>query len=142
MAIYGRIGADNKVLEICDGDPTSRFHPDIAGAFVGLPDNAAPGDTYENDTLTKYVAPAVETVDPMDPDPSLSLPEFNTRLTRSERIAIKNLRSTNASLDDLMTMIESVGLHLSDADDKSLLRGLIPDTISQASFDAIYAIDG
>ena len=41
-----------------------------------------------------------------------------------------------------MTMIETVGLHLSDADDKSLLRGLIPDTISQASFDAIYAIDG
>ena len=141
MAIYGRIGADGKVLETCDGDPTTRFHPDIAEQFVSVPDNAVAGDTFENDTLTKYVPPVVEAVDPMDADPTISLPEFNTRLTRSERIAIKELRSTNASLDDLMTMVESVGLHLSDAEDKSLLRGLIPDT-PQASFDAIYAIDG
>ena len=142
MAIYGRIGADGKVLETCDGDPTTRFHPDIAGQFVSVPDNAAPGDTFENDTLTKYVAPTPAPVDPMDADPCLGLAQFNQKLTRSERIAIKELRSTNASLDDLMTMIGTVGLHLSDADDKSLLRGLIPDTISQASFDAIYAIDG
>ena len=142
MAIYGRIGADNKVLEVCDGDPATRFHPDIASAFVDLPDNAAPGDTYEDGTLTKYVPPVPEPPDPMDADPTLSLTEFNQRLTRSERIALKSLRDTDASVDDLMSMIESVGLHLSDADDKALLQGMVPDTISQASFDAVYATDG
>lgn len=142
MAIYGRIGANNKVLEICDGDPATRFHPGIASAFVDLPDNAAPGDTYEDGALTKYVSPEVVPVDPLDSDPSLSLPQFNLKLTRAERIALKTLRETDASVDDLMGMIESVGLHLSDAEDKALLQSLIPDTISQASFDAVYAIDG
>lgn len=142
MAIYGRISSNNTVLEICDGDPTVRFHPDIAGDFITLPDNAAPGDTYENDTLTKYVPPTPEPVDPMDADPQISLTAFNLKLTRSERIALKTLRSSNDSVDDLMSMIESTGLRLADTEDKALLQGLIPETISQASFDAIYTIEG
>ena len=140
MTVYGRINAQGLIMETCAADPSTLFHPDIAGEFIELVDNAEPGDTWSNDALTKKVIPEPEEEPEPDEERFAPYVDVMNTFTRTERIAVKG--STDADVKDLLSQIELNGyLDLDDTDDKAILTGLVSDSvISQASLDAIYAL--
>lgn len=140
MAIYGRVNAQGLIMETCDGDPSTRFHPDLAGEFIELADNAAVGDTWVDGALAKKTVSAPEPEAEVAEERRAPYVEVMNALTRTERIAVK--ASTDAEVQDLLSQIELNGyLDLENTEDQAVLSGLVADSvISQASLDAINAL--
>lgn len=143
MAIYGRITEDGLVLEVCELDPATCFHPDIAVEFEEVPDGAAPGDSVVNGKLVKAPEPEAPEA-PAEPVVQRLVPraEFLGALQRSERIALEGERGNNAELNDFLTMLEINGVFdLDNAEDIELLDSLVKDNVlSDASLAAIQAL--
>lgn len=140
MAIYGRVNAQGLIMETCDEDPSTRFHPDLAGEFIELADNATVGDTWSDGTLTKKTVSAPEPEAEVAEERRAPYVEVMNALTRTERIAVK--ASTDVEVQDLLSQIELNGyLDLENTEDQAVLSGLVTDSvISQASLDAINAL--
>ena len=97
---------NSQIRDICPGNPAESYHPDIAALYdTQVPDDAAPGDTWDGTTLTKpvipeYVPPPPAPVKP----PTVKAIDYKMLFTSAERIASK--ASTDPVMVDLMTLLD------------------------------------
>ena len=140
MTKYARLSAANLVLEVCEGSPEGKFHPDIASQFVEVPDDAASGDTITNGAAVKPAAPEPGP-EPEREDVRIARETFLACLTRAERIALKTLGTTDDEVEDLLSvMADTNHVNIDDPENTTLFAALVTGgTISQASLDKIYA---
>lgn len=92
------------IRDICNGDPGSLFHPDIAALYdTEVPDEAMQGDTFEDGVLTPKPIPAPVAVEPVAPvPPKVSVIEYKMLFTSAERIAVK------ASVDPIIIDLQEL----------------------------------
>ena len=92
------------IRDICNGDPGSLFHPDIAKLYdTEVPDEAQQGDTFEDGVLTpKPIPEPVEPVAPVFVPPKVSVIEYKMLFTSAERIAVK------ASVDPIIIDLQEL----------------------------------
>ena len=121
------------IRDICNGDPGSLFHPDVAALYdTVVPDEAMQGDTFENGVLTpKSVhVPVIPEPVPVKP-PKVTVIEYKMLFTSAERIAAKaSIDSVIVDLRELMDDPRTVNVDLSlqsisDALDYMTAIGLI-----------------
>ena len=74
--------ADNRVRDICHGDPTECYHPDVAVFYdTQVPDDAVNGDGWVNGVLVKPEPPA-----PAAPAPrQWTADDFRKAMTLAEK---------------------------------------------------------
>lgn len=79
---------NNTVRDICQGDPATSYHPDIAANFsVDVPDGTLPGATLVDGD---WVNPAAqEPVPPVVKPPMVTVITYKLLFTSAERIAVK-----------------------------------------------------
>ncbi|MAP42150.1 MAG: hypothetical protein CL981_00215 [Euryarchaeota archaeon] len=137
MTKWAQITSDGVVVDLVEIDPATLFHPIIAAEFEVVPDNI--DMSYTKDSEGNFNAPAAETPPTVVPEVNLGEGDFLAKLTRAERQAISSARSSNADLDDFMTMLEKRGfVTVSDADVQADINAFVAaSVISQASADAI-----
>lgn len=99
---------NGRIRDVCQGDPTASYHPDIAAHYTeDVPDNAANGDEWDGVTLTKPVIPDLVPIEPPAPvPPKVSPVTFMLLFTAAERVAIKAARATNPVIDDFLDIID------------------------------------
>lgn len=92
------------IRDICNGDPGSLFHPDIAALYdTEVPDEAMQGDTFEDGVLTPKPIPEPVAVEPVAPvPPKVSVIEYKMLFTSAERIAVK------ASVDPIIIDLQEL----------------------------------
>lgn len=143
MTIYGRITEEGLVLEVCELDPATCFHPEIAKEFKKIPAGAAPGDGVVNGKLVKAPEPEpLQVVTPVAQERLVSRGEFFGALLRSERIALESERAANAELNDFLVMLDLNGsFSLDNSEDIDLLKALVTGkTLSEGSLVKIQAL--
>lgn len=103
---------NDRIRDICPGDPAELYHPDVAAFYTtDVPDDAANGDGWIDGQLVKPEPPAP--VDPPAPEvvyPKVSPVEFMLLFTSPERVAIKSQRQNDPVIDDFMDIIEDTRL--------------------------------
>lgn len=99
---------DQVIRDICPGNPAESYHPDVAALYdTQVPDDAAPGDTFENGVLTPKPVPEYVAPEPVAPTPPKVSPvEFKLLFTSAERVAIKVARPTDPVLDDFFDIVD------------------------------------
>jgi hypothetical protein len=113
---YARI-IDRQAVDVTGQDPAGLFHPDIAAAFVEVPDDVVPGSTLDPETgawtppdALPEAAPAPETGN-LRPTP----PEFKAvSFTFAERLALKAARLTDDVVADFFDLIDDPRLTVVD----------------------------
>ena len=137
MTKWAQITSDGVLIDLVEIDPATLFHPNIAAAFEVVPDNV--DMSYIKDSEGNFNAPAAVTPPTVVTEVNLAEGDFLAKLTRAERQGISSARSSNADLDDFMTMLEKRGfVTVSDADVQADINAFVAaSVISQASADAI-----
>lgn len=137
MTKWAQVNSNGSLTDLVEVDPATLFHPDIAAAFEIVPDNVTAGHT--KDSEGNFIAPSVEAAPTITLEVNLSEGDFLAKLTRAERQAITTARSSNADLNDFMTMLEKRGfVTVSDSEVQSDINAFVSaSVISQASADAI-----
>ena len=137
MTKWAQVNSNGSLTDLVEVDPATLFHPDIAANFEIVPDNVTAGHT--KDSEGNFVAPVVEAAPTVTLEVNLSEGDFLAKLTRAERQAITTARSSNADLNDFMTMLEKRGfVTVSDSEVQSDINAFVSaSVISQASADAI-----
>ena len=83
---------DRLVIDLIDGDPAERFHPDIAGEFIEVPDLTTRLSSKNGQMWTHPEEPAA--VDPVPQFRTLvSRVEFKMLFTIQEQVAIRMARA-------------------------------------------------
>lgn len=138
MTKWAQVTSAGVIYDVVEIDPATIFHPDIAADFEVIPDNV--DATYTKNSEGSFVAGAA----PAEPDVVvtdviLNEGEFLAKLTRSERQGLASARTTNADLDDFLTMLEKTGfVNVSNSDVQTDMRAFVTaSVISQATADAI-----
>ena len=107
---------NDQVRDVCAGNPSDLFHPDVAVFYdTDVPDDASSGDGWVNGELIKpelVIAPPPE-IPPALPA-KVSPVEFMLLFTSPERVAIKALRQTDPIIDDFIDIIEDPRLTFVD----------------------------
>ncbi|MDX1729871.1 MAG: hypothetical protein R3184_01910 [Aurantimonas coralicida] len=97
MGKYARLASSDSegnrtVIEVLDGAPADRVHPDLASEFISVPDATVPGSVKNGQAWTHP-----DPVEPAAPTPAyrrqISPVEFKMLFTSAERIAIRMARS-------------------------------------------------
>jgi hypothetical protein len=121
------------VRDVAHADPLTIYHPDIAALYsADVPDDAANGDAWDGEVLTKPTPPApveppVEVVKP----PTVGVITYKMLFTSAERIAVKaSLDPVIVDLQELMndprtTVVDLSLQSISDALDYMTALGLI-----------------
>tara|TARA_A100001234_G_scaffold221391_1_gene237224 strand:- start:7614 stop:8036 length:423 start_codon:yes stop_codon:yes gene_type:complete len=137
MTKWAQVNNNGSLTDLVEVDPATLFHPDIAAAFEIVPDNVTAGHT--KDSEGNFIAPTAEAAPTVNLEINLSEGDFLAKLTRAERQAITTARSSNADLEDFMTMLEKRGfVTVSDSEVQSDINAFVSASIiSQASADAI-----
>jgi len=115
---------NNTVIEICEGNPSDLFHPDIAVLFnVDIDTNIEIGFKLVDGIFTKPVENIVEVL-PTIEYKKISPLEFKMLFTVTERIAIKNLKLTDEIICDWYEILDDPRLKEVDLGLKSTQDGL------------------
>jgi hypothetical protein len=97
---------NQRIRDLCAGDPFALFHPDVAALYdTEVPDDACSGDGWVNGELVKPEPVASAPLPPATP-PKVSPVQFMLLLTSAERVAIKAARATDPVIDDWLDIIE------------------------------------
>lgn len=99
---------NERIRDICPGDPNELYHPDIAKLYdTEVPDEAENGDGWVDGKLIKPVIPKPVEPEPVAPTPPKVSPvEFKMLFTSAERIAIAEAHKTNLILEDAYDILE------------------------------------
>ncbi len=99
---------NDKVRDICHGNPDELYHPDVAQFYdTDVPDDAENGDGWIDGQIVKPPDPVpVEPVPPEPVYPKVSPVEFKLLFTSAERIAIKAAKETDPILEDFFEIVE------------------------------------
>lgn len=109
---YARV-INNTAVDVCDTDPTTRFHPTIAAEFETVPEEVQQG--WNQDADGNWAAPAAAPAeDPAPPRPTVGAIGFKLLFTSPERLTLKSLRATDAVIDDFFEIIEDPRLDYID----------------------------
>jgi len=115
---------NNIVVEVCSGNPSELFHEEIAGLFnTDIDDNIKIGFKLVDGIFTKPVENIVDVL-PTIEYRKISPLEFKMLFTSSERIAIKNLKPTDAIIEDWYEILDDPRLKEVDLGLKSTQDGL------------------
>lgn len=96
---------DGKIYDICDGNPSEYFHPDVAQFYTEeIADDVEVGAEYNG---SKWVNPLpieniLAYVAPLKLEPSIFMMTF----TLSERLALKAAKSTDATVSDFFDIVD------------------------------------
>lgn len=105
MSNYARI-VENVAVDV-SAAPYEHFHPTLAGEFVEVPAEVQAGWIKVDGV---WAAPAalepVEQVEPQPSYPTVGPIHFKMLFTATERLKAKELRATDAMLDDFWELIE------------------------------------
>lgn len=128
---------NERIRDICLGDPFALYHPDVAVLYdTQVPDDAAVGDGWVNGSLIKQPpSPPPQPPPPSPPTKTEFTPvEFKLRFTPEERLAIKTLRTYNgtdeqmklaaAIVDDWLEILEDPRLHVVDITNQSTIAAV------------------
>lgn len=102
---YARI-INNVAVDVVVGNPSDLFHPSIASQFVLVPDNVESGWLLNTETGV-WSAP-----EPATPPGLAAIPQkidvisFKLLFTSPERIKAKELRATDAVIDDFWSILD------------------------------------
>ena len=137
MTKWAQVNNNGTLTDLTEIDPATIFHPDVAVHFEVVPDECEAH--FIKDEEGNFAAPAVTEPVEVAPEIWLSEAEFLSKLTRAERQGISSARSSNADLDDFMTMMEKAGtVEVSDTAVQADINAFVTASlISQASADAI-----
>lgn len=103
MSKFARL-INNVAIDVVDGDPTDYFHPDIAAQFEAVPSNIEAGWVLSND-----VWEAGESSVAVDPEiiySKVGAIKFKLLFTSPERIKAKELRASDAIIDDFWSILD------------------------------------
>lgn len=142
MTLYARLTEEGLVLETCEHNPATCFHPDIASEFTEIPAGAEPGDSVVDGKVVKAEIPEpLPAPEPVEPRLVPRIDFFNA-LTRAERIAISDAAANDAELKDFLVQLEINGhFDLRDADDNALLDRLQEQgVLSEATVATVKAL--
>lgn len=109
---------NNRVREICKGNPSELYHPDIAVNFdTEIDEDVLVGaelvkGVWVNPTIEEPITPAIEYA-------KISPIEFKMLFTISERLAINPLKQTDEMLKDGFEILDDVRLTTVDLGLKS-----------------------
>lgn len=138
MTKYAVVTGDNTLADVVSIDPAIIFDADYAATFIEVPDDAKPG--WLIDSAGNVSAPVVPDVEATASSQNLiGEADFLSALQRSERIAIKSARATDAELDDFMTMLEKTGfVDLSSSGAAADLSAFVTaEYLAQSTVDAL-----
>lgn len=109
---------NNRVREICKGEPSELYHPDIAKNFdTDVPDDVKVGVELIDG---EWVNPApIEPVEPEIVYEKVSPIEFKMLFTMSERLAINPLKQTDEIIKDWFEILDDARLTFVDLGLKS-----------------------
>ena len=120
---YGRI-KDGVVVDAAT-DPKTQYHPILAAEFVEIPDDVGTGWIFDG---TEYAPPVVTDPEQMEPETVkraiISPVDFKLRFTLSERVAIAELRKTDAILEDFYSLLDDSRLTTVDLAAASIVEGV------------------
>lgn len=125
---------NDRIRDICPGDPAECYHPDIAQFYNTLvPDDAENGDGWVNGQLVKPTAPPpAPPAPPPAPEPRRVSPvEFKLLFTAQERVAIRAVRDTDPVIDDFFDILDDPRLTSVDLT-SSTTRGMVDYLVSKA----------
>ncbi len=114
---------NNRVREICKGNPSELFHPDIAKNFdTEVDEDVLAGaelvnDVWINPTINEPIAPTVEYA-------KISPIEFKMLFTVSERLAINPLKQSDEIINDWFEILDDTRLTTVDLGLKSTQEAL------------------
>lgn len=93
------------IRDVAQDDPQALYHPDIAALYdTEVPDDAANGDTWDGETLTKPVMATPAPVEPQAPvPPKVDVITYKLLFTSAERIATRT--STDPVIQDLQDLM-------------------------------------
>ena len=114
---------NNRVREICKGNPSELYHPDIAKNFdTDVSDDVEVGAKLIDG---EWVNPApIEPVEPEIVYEKVSPIEFKMLFTMSERLAINPLKQTDEIIKDWFEILDDARLTFVDLGLKSTQDGL------------------
>ena len=137
MTKWAQVNNNGSLYDIVEVDPATIFHPDIAANFEVVPDNV--DQSYIKDSEGNFVAGTEPTIPEIVIEVVLSEGDFLAKLTRTERQGLASARTSNADLDDFLTMLEKTGyVNVSDSDVQADINAFVTaSVISQATADAI-----
>lgn len=118
---------NERVRDVCPGNPSELYHPDVAKFYdTEVPDNAENGDGWVDGVLVKPEPPvAPPTPEPVAPTPPKVSPvEFKLLFTSAERVAIKAARATDPVIDDFYDIVEDPRLTFVDLGLQSTMDAL------------------
>lgn len=137
MTKWAQVNNNGSLYDITEVDPATIFHPDIAANFEVVPDNV--DGSYTKDSEGNFVAGTEPTIPEVVIEVILSEGDFLAKLTRTERQGLSSARTSNADLDDFLTMLEKTGfVNVSNSDVQADINAFVTaSVISQATADAI-----
>lgn len=137
MTKWAQVNNNGSLYDITEVDPATIFHPDIAANFEVIPDNV--DGSYTKDSEGNFVAGTEPTIPEVVIEVILSEGDFLAKLTRTERQGLASARTSNADLDDFLTLLEKTGyVNVSNSDVQADINAFVTaSVISQATADAI-----
>lgn len=123
---------NDKVRDVCHGDPTECYHPDVANFYdTQVPDDAANGDGWVGGEIVKPEPPP-----PAPPPPrTWTANDFRNGMTLAEKV-----KWDNDSAPEIVTVKSELAMPQEIEATTELLRLLVDaGVISQASMDKVLA---
>jgi len=103
---YARI-VNNAAVDVRTGSPDGCFTPNIVAEFVEVPDDVENGWTLSGDAWSAPVIPEPIIPEPVAPVPPTVGPvRFKMLFTSAERRKAKELRATDAIMDDFWGLLD------------------------------------
>lgn len=126
---------NERVRDICAGDPSSLYHADVAVFYdTQVPDNAVNGDGWVDGQLIKPVPPPPPQPPPLPPR-TWSVSDIRPKLTLSERV-----KWDNDKTDTIKTAKVEFSVALEQTQTEEVLQMLVDaGDISQTSMAKILA---
>ena len=121
---------NDRVRDVCHGDPNELYHPEVAKFYTTqVPDDAVNGDGWVNGQLVKPEPPA-----PAPPPPR----QWTQTDVRSKLTLVEKVRWDNESAPEVKTVKTELATPRNLQDTTELLQLLVDTSIiSQTSMDSI-----
>ncbi|PSJ16432.1 hypothetical protein [Nitrosomonas supralitoralis] len=102
MSKFARL-VNNVAVDVVDGDPAEYFHPDIAAQFEEVPSNVEAGWVFADDVWS-----AGESSNSAETEvfQTVGVIKFKLLFTSPERVKAKELRASDALIDDFWSILD------------------------------------